>query len=304
MWASTSRSSVASSTSNPVPASGAGPCSRSRISAGEARVSAGHSRTPATRSTSRSTMRYPVARIVSGSSASGSSIRRNSPVLRPGQPSSPPARQQAAWLGAEPMASATVHSASSAWMSGTPGHLQREQRDPRGPPADAAAGSERAEQHPDRPGVVGQHQPPGGQVVGVLAAAEALAALRAAQPDLPFQPVGVERPHRHAGLHHRDRERVVEHRARREAAGLQPLERQRLDRRAVLVGVEPDVAEEDAVGVRDRLAPQLDRLRAAEAAREHAQPLAEPRRARPGARLRACARAGGGPGTPPRCPAR
>ena len=53
----------------------------------------------------------------------------------------------------------------------------------------------------------------------------------------------------------------------------------------MLVGVEPDVAEEDAVGVRDRLAPQLDRLRAAEAAGEHAQPLAEPRRARAGARL-------------------
>ena len=72
-------------------------------------------------------------------------------------------------------------------------------------PADAAARSQRAEQHADRPGVVGHHQPPGGQVVRVLAAAEALAALRAAQPDLPLEPVGVERPHRHARLHHRDR---------------------------------------------------------------------------------------------------
>ena len=37
--------------------------------------------------------------------------------------------------------------------------------------------------------------------------------------------------------------------------------RERLDRDPVLVGLEPDVAEEDAVGVRDRLAAQRDRLR-------------------------------------------
>ena len=82
-----------------------------------------------------------------------------------------------------------------------------------------------------------------------------------AEPELAVDAVGVERPHRHAGLHHRDRQRVVEQRARREAAGLQPLERERLDRRAVLVGVEPDVAEEDAVGVRHRLLAQRHRLR-------------------------------------------
>ena len=113
--------------------------------------------------------------------------------------------------------------------------------------------------------------------------------------------VGVERPHRHAGLHHRDRQRVVEHRARREAAGLQPLERERLDRRAVLVGVEPDVAEEDAVGPRHRPARAASTAcgprKRSESARSRSRSSGG---LRPRARRRACARAGAAPGTPPR----
>ena len=68
-----------------------------------------------------------------------------------------------------------------------------------------------------------------------------------------------------------------------EAAGLQPLERERLDRGAVHVGVEADVPEEHAVGPRHGLLAQRDRLRAAEAVGEHPQPLAQLRRARAGA---------------------
>ena len=50
------------------------------------------------------------------------------------------------------------------------------------------------------------------------------------------------------------------------------------------VGVEPDVAEEHAVGPRHRPLAQHDRLRAAEAVRQLPQPLAQRRRAAAGAR--------------------
>ena len=49
-----------------------------------------------------------------------------------------------------------------------------------------------------------------------------------------------------------------------------PLQRELLDRGPLLVGVEPDVAEEDAVGPGDRLLAQVDRLAAGEAVGEHA----------------------------------
>ena len=64
---------------------------------------------------------------------------------------------------------------------------------------------------------------------------------------------------------------------------LDAVERERLDRRALLVGVEPDVAEEHAVGPRHRLLAQRHRLRTAEAVRQHAQALAQLRRAGAGA---------------------
>ena len=55
---------------------------------------------------------------------------------------------------------------------------------------------------------------------------------------------------RHAGLEQREQQRVVDAARASEAAVEQALDRRRLDRRAVDVGVEADVAEEDAVGVR------------------------------------------------------
>ena len=96
---------------------------------------------------------------------------------------------------------------------------------------------------------------------------------------------GVERPDPDRGLHHSDRDGVVEQRLRAEAARLQPLDHERLDRDAVDVGVQPDVAVEDAVGVRDRLGAEGDRLAAPEAAREVAQARLDARRAGRGRRL-------------------
>ena len=59
-----------------------------------------------------------------------------------------------------------------------------------------------------------------------------------------------------------------------------PLQRQLLDRGPLLVGVEPDVAVEDAVGPGDRLVAHVDRLGAGEAVGEDPQPLLDlPRRA-------------------------
>ena len=91
----------------------------------------------------------------------------------------------------------------------------------------------------------------------------------------------------------------------------QPVERRRLDRRALRVGVEADVAEEDAVGVRDRLAAQRQRPGAVEAVGQQRQALAQhARRAPPAAPERRTrraaargtrARARGRP-SPPRAP--
>ena len=138
----------------------------------------------------------------------------------------------------------------------------------------AGSGSGVPEQDGDGPGRVGHHQAPGGQREGVLAATEGLVRPGAAQAEPALQAVGVERPQRDAGLHHRDRQRVVEQALRAQAALEQALERERLDRCALRVGVEADVAEEDAVGPRHRLPAQGHRLGAAEAVRERAQALA------------------------------
>ena len=69
-----------------------------------------------------------------------------------------------------------------------------------------------------------------------------------------------------------------------------------------LVGVEPDVAEEHAVGVRDRLPAQRDRLRAAEAVREQPQPVAQLGRARARRRRERPRRPAAGPATRPPAP--
>src|SRR5215218_700488 len=106
-------------------------------------------------------------------------------------------------------------------------------------------------------------------------ARDPLAGLRGAQPQAALDRGGVERPDRHARLHHGDRDRVVEQVAAAEAAVLHALEHQRLDRHAPLVGLEADVTEEDPVGLRDRLLAQRDRLRPAEAVRQQLQPLAQ-----------------------------
>ena len=89
---------------------------------------------------------------------------------------------------------------------------------------------------------------PGARSGRVLALPQALARRRAAQPQRPVQARVVERPHRHAGLDHRDEQRVLQRPARDEAALHQAIERRRLDRRALRVGIEADVAEEGAVG--------------------------------------------------------
>ncbi len=95
----------------------------------------------------------------------------------------------------------------------------------------------------------------------------------------------VERPHRDAGLDERDEQGVLQRPARGEAALHQALERRGLDRRALRVGIEADVAEEDAVGVRDRLAAQRQRAGAVEAVGQQRQALAQrARRAPPGRR--------------------
>ena len=58
-----------------------------------------------------------------------------------------------------------------------------------------------------------------------------------------------------------------------EAAALHALQRDRLHRRRLLVGVEPDVAVEDPVGPGDRLVAKVDRLRAREPVREGREAL-------------------------------
>src|SRR5215210_1390913 len=119
--------------------------------------------------------------MVSGSSARGSSMARLSP--------SPGARSTLTGEnvrdGPERLLDVDV---------GHAGHLDREQRHARRLRADAATGRERAEQDAERPGGVGHQQAAGGDVRGVLALTEALAAPGRAQAELALDAVGVERP--------------------------------------------------------------------------------------------------------------
>ena len=96
---------------------------------------------------------------------------------------------------------------------------------------------------------------------------------RGADPQAPLDPPRVEGAQGHSRLDDRDRQRVVEQAPADEAAALHALQRDRLHRRLLLVGVEPDVAVEDAVGPGDRLVAEVDRLRAREPVREGREAL-------------------------------
>ena len=126
---------------------------------------------------------------------------------------------------------------------------------------------------------------PGAEVGGVLALPQALAGLRAAQPQRPVQARVVQRPYGDAGLDHGHQQGVLQRPARDEASLDQAIERRRLHRRALRIGIEADVAEEDAVGRRDRLAAQGQRAGAVEAVGQQRQALAQRARgAAPGRR--------------------
>ena len=179
--------------------------------------------------------------------------------------------------------SATVHSASSTWMSGTPATCTENSviRVVCGPTPRPGASAPNST--PTGPASSATSSLPAGMSEAYSPAPKRSPRPAGRRPSSPWMRVAVERPHGHAGLHHRDRQRVVEQRARAEAAGLQALERERLDRRAVDVGVEADVAEEHAVGPRHGALAQHHGLRAAEAVRQLPQPLAQVGRAAAGA---------------------
>ena len=116
---------------------------------------------------------------------------------------------------------------------------------------------------------------PRGHVVGVGPGGDALAARGRAQDDVAGQRRIVEGDDRDAGLHHREDQRVGDAVAGVELAVHEALDRHLLDRRAIDVGVEADLAEEDAVGARHRAGAQRDRVGAAEAVADVLQPLAQ-----------------------------
>ena len=185
----------------------------------------------------------------------------------------------------------TVQSASSTCIGGTPGTATENRTISRVRSVTPASGPGSSKRTASGRAAHGHDEPPAG---------DGLARLGGAQPQAALDRRGVERPHRHAGLHHRDRDRVVEHVAAAEAAVLHALERQRLDRDPPLVGLEPDVAEEDPVGLRDRLLAQRDRLRPAEAVRQQPQPLAAAPAGSGRARTGTSSRPAAAPATPAR----
>ena len=123
-----------------------------------------------------------------------------------------------------------------------------------------------------------------------------------ADAEAAVEPVGVEGAQGDPGLDDRDVERVRGQAVAAEAAVFEPLEGQLLDRGAGAVGVEADLAVEDAVGPRDRPFAQVDRLGAVDAVGEVAQaaphrlgaaaglaPRPRPRRCRDRGTRRRCA---------------
>ena len=109
---------------------------------------------------------------------------------------------------------------------------------------------------PDAPLEVEQALHPYGEALALPARADAERALHR---------VRVQRPHWHARVEQRDLQHVLQQAAREEATAQHALQHRRLDRRALDVGVEANVAEEHAVGGRDRLATHGHRGRAAHA---------------------------------------
>ena len=155
--------------------------------------------------------------------------------------------------------SAASQIASSTAMSGTPftwiGGEERPRRSAGSRPVPAAVAPNSSASGPR---LVGDHQRARRQ--GARTALEALARLRRADAEAALGAAGVEGPQRHSRLDDRDRQRVVEQALADEAAALDALQGDRLDRGRLLVRVEADVAEEDAVRPRDRLVAEVDRL--------------------------------------------
>ena len=137
------------------------------------------------------------------------------------------------------------------------------------------------EQQAERAALVGDHERARGQLVGP--AGELLAGRRGADPGAALGGVGVEGAQRDAGLHDRDRQRVVEQVLALELPVLHAVERHLLDGRRRAVGVEADVAVEDAVGPGDRPLAQVDRVAAVEAVGEALEALLDLARAAAGA---------------------
>ena len=102
-------------------------------------------------------------------------------------------------------------------------------------------------------------------------ASESLALAAGANAERALDGGGVERPHRHAGVHQRDQQCVGDQVVGVEAALHHPGEHRLLDRRPHHIGIEPDVPEEHAVGRRHGALSQTDRVRSAPAVGERRQ---------------------------------
>ena len=139
-----------------------------------------------------------------------------------------------------------------------------------------------AEQHGDRRALVGHDELAGDEGGRARVAAQPLPAPGHPDAQRTLDGGGVERPDRHPGLHQRDQQRVVEEVVGPKGPLDEPLHRGLLDRRAVGVGVQADVAVEDAVGPGNRLLAHGHGLGAAKAAGHVAQPLLDAARAAPG----------------------
>ena len=76
----------------------------------------------------------------------------------------------------------------------------------------------------------------------------------------PSSLLGVEGAQGNPGLNDGDRQRVGGHATGDEGAVVQPIEGELLDRGAGAIGVEPDLAKEDAVGPGNRPLAHVDRV--------------------------------------------